>query len=374
MTGDRPSLRTTPFHIRAADANRRNGWTMRNGVTLATCYDDTNAEALGARRNVAVADISWRWRIQLEGARSAEFLSRLVTRDVMALSPGASLKALWLADGGGVRGAGVVARLGKETFQLAATAPDNEWVGAAAASFGVKFRDVSAETGGLAVIGRYARETLDAAELVADIEPQGFRKVSWRGIEVTLSRWGHGYEIWCEPDDSILVWDRLMRAGSGFGVVPAGTHAMDVLDCEAGVPRPEYDYAPARDANASAPGPRALGLETLIDIVHLRFNGRAAHLAARDSETRTLTGVEIAADTPAPFTPLTCHGDMVGHTLRSVYSPSLRRAIALASVDIKSSAPGTVLSLILPPSFAAPMLRPATARVAGLPLLARAHT
>ena len=372
MTAETPALRATPFHARAAGANRHNAWLSRHNVTLAACYDDAEAEALGARLNVAIADISWRWQITLEGARAAEFLSRLLTRDAATLSPGASLKALWLADAGGVRGAGVVARFGKDRFQLVAAAPDGEWIAAAAVSFGVVCREVSAETGGLAIIGRYACETLEACGLTGDIEPLSFRKLSWRGIDVTLSRWGEqdGYEIWCEPDDGVLVWDRLMRAGARFGIVPAGTAAQDVLDLEAGIARPYRDYAPAHDGDASAPSPRALGLELLVDAAHLGFNGRAGFLAARERETKTLAGVEISADTPAPFTPLMRNGAQVGHTLHSVYSPALRRAIALASLDIRAAIPGTILSLTLPPSFATPILRQAAARVTSLPFLA----
>ena len=75
-----------------------------------------------------------------------------------------------------------------------------------------------------------ANATLKAAELDADLEPLAFRKLSWRGIEVTVSRWGEhgGFEIWCAPDDGVLVWDRLMRAGAAYGIVPAGVSAIDL--------------------------------------------------------------------------------------------------------------------------------------------------
>ena len=150
------TLRATPFHARAADANRHNVWLSRNGVTLAERYDDVAEEALAARLNVVIADISWRWRVMLEGPTVEAFLSKLVTRDAAALAPGASFKALWLSDAGGVRGAGVVARLGRETFQLTASAPDRDWIASAAATMHVQMRDVSHESGGLAVIGPYA--------------------------------------------------------------------------------------------------------------------------------------------------------------------------------------------------------------------------
>ncbi len=366
----KPLVRATPFHARAAAANLENAWLTRNGVTLAAAYGDTNDEALAARLRAAMADISWRWRIMLEGPRAVEFLAKLVTRDASKLSPGASLKALWLSDGGAVRGAGVIARYGKESFLIAASAPDRDWIASAAEAYGVKLRDMSDE-GGLAIVGPNAQATVQAAQLPIDLEPLAFRKLSWRGLEVTLSRFGEhgGFEIWCALDDGILVWDRIARAGESFGLESAGVAAMDLLDLEAGVARPERDYEPARDGTASAPSPVALGLESLIDLEHQAFNGRTAYLAAREKEPRRLAGIEIDSDIPAPFTPLLLNGRAVGHTLRSVWSPSLRRAIALAQIDVSAFAPGTKLTLTLPPSSAIPELRTAQARVTALPFL-----
>jgi aminomethyltransferase len=366
----KPLVRATPFHARAAAANLENAWLTRNGITLASFYNDTNDEALTARLRVAMADISWRWRVMFEGPRVVEFLAKLITRDASKLSPGTSLKALWLSDGGGVRGAGAIARYGRESFLLAASAPDMDWIASAAAVYDVKLRDMN-DDGGLAIMGPYAPLTLQAAQLAVDLEPLAFRKLSWRGIDITLSRFGEhgGYEIWCAPDDGILVWDRIARAGESFGLMPAGVAAMDLLDLEAGIARPERDYEPARDGAASAPSPVALGLESLIDLEHQTFNGRTAFLAAREKEPRRLAGIEIESDVAAPFTPLLLKGRTVGHTLRSVWLPSLRRAIALAQIDVSAFAPGTKLTLTLPPSQSAPELRTAGARVTALPFL-----
>jgi aminomethyltransferase len=363
------TLWATSFHARTSDANRHNAWLTRNGVTLAEHYDTVEQEALAARLNVVIADISWRWRVILEGASAEALLSKLVTRDAAALVPGGAFKALWLSDAGGVRGAGVIARLGRETFQLTASAPDRDWIASAAATMQVQMRDVSQEGGGLAVVGPYAAATLKAAGLETELEPLAFRKLSWRGIEVVLSRWGEhgGTEIWCAPDDGVIVWDRLMRAGAAYGIVPAGVAAMDVLDLEAGVPRPELDYKPARVASDAEPMPAAFGLVSLIDEAHHGFNGRRAFLAAKPS--RKLVGLEIDSDEPAPFTPIALNDKIVGHTLRSVYSPALKRAIALATVDDAAAAVATLLSLTLPPAMAKPELRKAAARVTSLPFL-----
>src|SRR5206468_8180965 len=130
---------------------------------------------------------------------------------------------------------------------------------------------------------------------------------------------------------------------------PAGVGAMDILDVEAGVLRPERDYVPARGGFDAEPTPRCLGLERLIDPGHMDFIGKLAWLTARESEQCTVVGIEIAAEQPAPNTPLSQGAQIVGHTMASCYSPALRRAIAIAQVE-SASAAGTVFQLVLAPT------------------------
>lgn len=362
------SVRATPFHARAAEANPRNRWTARGGFTLAAEQGGTAEEAAAARIAVAMADISWRWRVMLEGPRVLELMRRLFTRDVTALKAGEALKALWLSDGGGVRGAGLVARHGRQSFQLVAAAHDRDWIADAAALFGVTLRDVTEAEGGLALIGPHAARLVAALGFDPALETLGFRKVFWRDLDVTVTRFGEhgGYELWCEADDAVYLWDRVLRAGEAFAIVPAGLDAMDLLDIEAGVPRPGRDYDGARAADAAAPLAAELRLAKLIDDDFSGFNGERGARAAQPR--RSLVGLLIDSDRPAPFLPVTRDGAVVGRTLSSAYSPLLRRAIALAQIDEAHAAPGTEVSLPLPGDRT---LLPgaATARVADLPFL-----
>lgn len=365
------TLRATPFHGRAAALNPLNRWTARNGFTLAADYGDANQEVLAARTRVAIADISWRWRVFMKGVQAAQLMSRLVTRDVNELSPGQSVKALWLNDGGAVRGAGVVARFASDSFFVASAATDADWFQSAASAFAVTLDDVTEREGGVALIGPYAVAALKAAGLDADIVPLGFRKLFWRGLDVTISRWGEqkGYEIWCAADDCYVLWDRLMRAGASVGIAPAGLSAMDILDIQAGVPRPARDYLPAQDGFTADPSVESLALESLIDKQHLTFNGQAAWLERRGKSKTVLVGLEIDAETPAPFTALIHNSASVGHTLASVYSPVLRRAIALAQLERTCAVSGTVFTLTLPGSLETPAHRSVAARVVKLPFV-----
>ena len=141
--------------------------------------------------------------------------------------------------------------------------------------------------------------------------------------------------LWCTADDALLVWDRIVKAGETFALKPAGLRAMDILDLEAGVPRPGRDYRAARDAFAATPTPFELGLESLIDEDHAIFNGRAACLAAprHANARRHRTGWRNAR---AAQSPLHARPAASGETMSSLYSPALQRAIALAAVDVSA--------------------------------------
>jgi len=321
------SLFATPFHARAAAANRHNAWQTRGGFTLASCYTSSEEEAIAARFGVVMADISWHWRIEIAGIHARDLVARLFTRNAASLAVGTALEALWLNDSGAVRGAGTVVRSGEDSFLLVSSLADVDWIAGAARVYGVEVRDATASEGGLALIGPAAGRLLAAAGIDAAAEPMSFAKAAWRGLDLTLSRFGLGYELWCEPDAALIVWDRLAAAGGGCALCPAGQEALDILEVESGVMRAGRDYTPARDGFCGRPSPQALGLSGLVDRSHV-FNGRAGVLAA--GADASLAGVLIDGETPLADTVLTLEGRQVGRTLSSRYSPALKGAVAFA--------------------------------------------
>ena len=144
---------------------------------------------------------------------------------------------------------------------------------------------------------------------------------------------------------------------------------MDTLDIERGVARPGRDYQTAADGHAAEPQAGNLGLERLIDEMH-DFNGRSSWLASRAKARKTLEGLVFDSEIAAPNAPVMRGTMVVGRTFGSVYSPSLRRAIALAQLDASAMAPGARLFVVLPTSADAPFERRANAEIVDLPFLA----
>ncbi len=323
------SLNATPFHARAVEANRLNAWENRGGFTLAADYGSVEEEAIAAHFGAVMADVSWHWRVELSGDQAPAFVARLFTRDAAALGFGAALEVLWLNDAGAVRGQGTVIRTAANRFLLASAAADAEWIANAARLYGVAVTDRTGSGGVLALIGPAAGKILKAAGLDDNLPPLCFRRTVWRGLDISLSRLGLGFEIGCNTDDALIVWDRLAAAGRSYALLPAGQAALDILETESGILRPLRDYTPACEGFVAAPMPQSLGLSALVDRAHL-FNGRAGFLAA-GPDTR-LVGVLVDGAVPRPETPLLYGSEAAGRTLGGRFSPVLRQAIAFAAV------------------------------------------
>jgi aminomethyltransferase len=197
----------------------------------------------------------------------------------------------------------------------------------------------------LMLAGPTAAQVLAAAGLGAasQLEPLQHRVLSWRGLIVTVSRWrGLGYEIGCMAHDAPAVFERLVRAGADYGLMPAGDDAGDILALEHGIVSPWRDFAPARDAFAAVPFPALAGLaEPGAARVLAAFEARSVEPFARSAIYRGTVG-----DTNTYTAEFRSRVDArVGEVVRSLYSPALRRVIGYAVLDSASAAPGSQLVL-----------------------------
>ena len=330
------SARASPFHVRVAEHNLGNAWITRGSFTLAARYGDARQEALAARAAAVLIDASFMSLLRVYGAGAAKLLSAACAFDADALAPGSARRVFWRADGGGVRGLGMAGRFGATNFVLRSFESDGAWFEAAAKRFGASVRDETAEKGLLFLLGPVAADVLAAVGLheAALLEPGKHAVFPWRGLSVTVSRWGglshalDGYEIACANEDAVTVFDRLWRTGQGAGLALAGQEALDTLLLEQGVLIPGMDFTPARDPKAREPLPTSLGLSEI---------GSGA--------TRILAGMEFDSEEPMAFAPIVLNGMIIGATLRSAYSPVLRRAIALAQLERTHATAGTVVSV-----------------------------
>jgi aminomethyltransferase len=117
---------------------------------------------------------------------------------------------------------------------------DFKWIAAQIAGFGdAAAVNTSSRYALLALQGPAARDVLQTLTGVplGDIKYYWFTTGEVASVRCTISRTGYtgedGYEVFVPPASAERVWDAILNAGKGAGVVPAGLGARDTLRLEA---------------------------------------------------------------------------------------------------------------------------------------------
>ncbi len=126
---------------------------------------------------------------------------------------------------------------------------------------------------------------------LAAIKYYRFAEGTVAGKPAILSRTGYtgedGFELYLSPGDAPAIWDTLLDAGRGDGLLPAGLGARDTLRLEAGMAL----YGHEIDATTS---PWEAGLDWVVKMDKGDFIGRGAlEREQRDGPRRKLVGFDV---------------------------------------------------------------------------------
>jgi aminomethyltransferase len=387
-------LKKTPFHARAAALMQADQWRRWAGYTAASAYEMTHdREYLAIRNACALIDISPLCKYQIDGPDALRFLNRLVTRDVAACAVGGMLYTPWCDSQGKVIDDGTIARLGEQSYRLTSAEPNLRWLEDNALGMDVRIVEVTEQIAALALQGPRSRDLLQGltGAPLEGLKYYQFLNTEIAGAPVMISRTGYtgdlGFELWLDADVATAqrVWDALIEAGRAHALQPAGIWALDVARIEAGLIMLDVDYTPANKAMTAAQTstPLELGLGWAVSWGKGAFVGRQALQAERARGVSvSLVGLEIdhveferqhhelGLTVPYPFTawrqviPLRADGEQVGYTTSGVWSPTLKKYIALGHLRPEYAAPGTVVTVELDVDR---YRRPFSAKVAKLP-------
>jgi aminomethyltransferase len=180
-----------------------------------------------------------------------------------------------------------------------------------------------------------------------------------------VSRTGYtgdlGYEIWIPWTGAVHVWDRLMEAGRAFAIHPVGLSALDIVRLEAGLLLIDVDFHGSKKAVTEGQkySPYEMGLGRLVQLDKPAFNGRSALLEeSRKGPARRVVGLEVSwpaverlyeeagmapqlpAGTSRAAVPVYKRNRQVGRATTTGWSPTLKKLIALATIDSPHHAEG----------------------------------
>ena len=361
----------TPFHTRTLPICESLNYRDWAGYYAASSYETHHEHEYNAIRNAAaLIDISPLFKYEITGRGAERLLDRVITRDVTRMDVGRVYYTPWCDEEGFVIDDGTLARLGEERFRLTSADPTLRWLTQNARGLDVVIEDVSERLAAVALQGPRSADVLRACS-TADIDRLRYFRVTPAaidGIHVDISRTGYtgdlGYEIWVDASEALRVWDAISAAGGPFDLKPAGMLALDVARVEAGLVLADVDYVSSRKAltRSQKYTPGELGLSRLVDSGKAPFVGSSALAAERVSgPRRTVVGLEIDwTDVEALYdryelpplapaavsraaVPVTSAGTQVGRATSTAWSPTLKRLIALATVDARHSSEGTLV-------------------------------
>jgi aminomethyltransferase len=366
----------TAFHPRTAALNSKMQWREWSGYFAASAYHDSHdIEYNAIREAAALIDVSPLDKYLVSGPDAQRLVDRVITRDATKLGVGRVYYTSWCDEHGRVIDDGTVARLDDTTYRWTAADPSLRWLRMNARGLDVEIDDVSERLSALAVQGPSSRDVLETAtgESWGDLRYFGRRASKVGRIPVDVSRTGYtgdlGYEVWVDSAEAVQLWDAIAEAGRPFEVRPAGMLALDVTRIEAGLILIEVDFDSVRRAviEEQSYSPFELGiLGRFVDV------GKAADFVGRRALTREqalggpprrLVGLELEWDelerlyrskglTPTvsltasrAAVPIYARGKQVGKATSTTWSPTLKKAIALASVAAAHGEVGTELDV-----------------------------
>ena len=325
------------------------------------------------RNGCGLIDISPLFKYHLHGPDAQALVDRVITRDASKMVVGQVYYTPWCDDDGKVIDDGTVARLGSDRFRMTAADPNLRWLLEHARGLNVAVEDVTEQVAALALQGPSSARLLAAVSDVPMRELKYFRAAAGAiaGVPVDVTRTGYtgdlGYEVWMPWDQALTVWDALVDAGRAHVLRPAGMLALDVARVEAGLLLTDVDFHSSRKASIESQmySPYELGLGRLVSLDKVSpFSGRAALTRERAAgHRREIVGLEVrwpeveaiyqkvglppAVPAAASRVAVPVYRDktQIGKATSTAWSPTLKKLIALATIDRPHFTPGSELQM-----------------------------
>jgi aminomethyltransferase len=323
----------TPLYDRHVAAGAR--IVEFGGFDMPLQYSTIREEHIAVRTRCGLFDLSHMGEVRFTGDHALEVVQRLVTNDVARLEVGGALYGVMCNEAGGIVDDVVVYREagGYMVVINAACRPkDVAWMGDHSGD--CTFEDVGDAVALLAVQGPRAVGLVNGlcADEVAELRPFHCIDSMVAGIRASVSRTGYtgedGFELYVDAADAPALWDSLLEAGAGDGLIPCGLGARDTLRLEAGLRLYGQDMDDDTD-------PYSCALGWTVKLQKGNFIGSAA-LARLDPKhpPRRFVGIELQGRSIARHgQPVIAGGEPAGEVTSGTYSFTLDHSFATASLD-----------------------------------------
>ncbi len=338
-----------PLHI-AADARM----VPFAGYEMPIEYDGITLEHMAVRNSAGLFDVSHMGEFWVKGPNAMRFLQRITSNDVSQLAPG-KIQYSCLPNGrGGIIDDLLVYQYEDEKYMLVVNASniqkDWDWCLQHKVE-GVELENASDQISLLAVQGPKAEEILKVLTPIdlSSMHPYSFVTGEMAGIaEVIISKTGYtgagGFELYVDNRDAVKLWQKIMKAGESYGLIPAGLGARDTLRLEMGF----CLYGNDIDETTS-PIEAGLGWITKLTDEKAFADKELLQDQKVNGTERILKGFKMGqkAIPRQGYTLLNAQGEEIGVVTSGTMSPVLKEGIGMGYVQKRYASVGTPIFVVI---------------------------
>ena len=307
------------------------------GFIMPIQYTNITEEHNAVRNAAGMFDVSHMGEIFVSGPDACKFVNHIFSNNIEGIPDGKILYGMMLYPSGTVVDDLLVYKeFEPDRYLLVVNASniakDYEWICAQKEGFDVEVVNASDIWGEIALQGpqaeKFAVEALGLAP-AADLGFYTYYETEWKGRRMIVSRTGYtgedGFEIYCDHEAIIEIWDILLAAG----VTPCGLGCRDTLRFEAGLPLYGHELS-----DQITPLEAGLGMFVKLQDKE-EFIGKEAIAAQKEAGlARKIVGIELQDKAiPRAGYPVEVDGVQVGEVTTGYRSISTDRSVCVAMVD-----------------------------------------
>ena len=295
-----------------------------------------------------LCDVAVERQVEITGPDAYKFIQLITPRDLSKLSIGQCKYVLIVNERGGIINDPVLLRLGENHFWLSLADSDVLlWSQGVAVNSKLKVNISEPDVSPLQLQGPTSKKIMIKlfGEDIKDLKYYWFREYKLNGIPLIVSRTGwsseFGYEIFLrDGSKGNELYEKIMEAGKEHGLEPG--HTSSIRRIEGGM----LSYHADADINTN---PFELGLDRLVYLdSKIDFIGKdSLKKIKKDGIKRKQIGLELQCKPltgpNTKFWPISIDGRKIGKVTSAVYSPRLKKNIALAMVEIDQSEIGNIM-------------------------------
>ena len=325
------------------------GFSVYNHMYIPRDFGNPEENFWNLVNDAILCDVAVERQVEITGPDAYQFVQLLTPRDLSKLSVGQCKYVLITNHEGGILNDPVLLRLAENHFWLSLADSDILlWAQGVAINSGLKVKIIEPDASPLQLQGPKSGEIMVElfGDHIRDLKYYWLRELELDGIPLVVSRTGWsselGYEIYLRDGSrGVDLWEKIMTAGKPFNLKPG--HTSSIRRIEGGM----LSYHADADINTN---PFELGMDRLVNLdSEINFIGKDALKKIKQNGVKRIqVGLELESEPlkgpNTTFWPAIHNGENIGKITSAVYSPRLKKNIALGIINIEYSKLNTELS------------------------------